>query len=124
MRIKEKEVKLLTLIFLIIPLTARAEVSDKIILPDMMLAYVIVLGSLGFFLNKKWPLFSPVVILITGVLASGGLATVYDTHIGPAAIKEQGQSYVYFAYIEFITVLVINLIGCYLGFKSRNNKHA
>lgn len=124
MRTEAMRKSLLSLTLMLLPITAQAEVSDKIILPYMMIIYALVLGALSVFINKKWPLYLPLTIIISCALASGGLATVYDTHIGPAAIKEQGQSYILFAYFELLTVLIANLIGGYLGFKARNKRHA
>jgi len=101
-----------------------AEVSDKIILPNMMVTYAVVLSTLAIALLRKWPLWFPLVSTITVALSSGGLATVLDTHIGPAAIAEQGVSYRYFAYSEIAVVLIANIIGIAWGMKLRGVKNA
>lgn len=110
--------------FLVYSSVVSAEVSDKIILQDMMVAYACVLSAVAIALLRKWPLWFPLISTITVALSSGGLATVLDTHIGPAAIAEQGASYKYFAYSEILVVLLANVFGIIWGMKLRRAKNA
>ena len=101
-----------------------AEVSDKIILPKMMLIYAVLLSIAAIALLRKWPWWFPLISLVTIALSSGGLATVMDTYVGPAAIAEQGITYKFFAYLEVSVVVFANLIGFMWGFKMRIVKNA
>jgi len=103
------------------PCAAFNEISGFIILPQTMVVYALVLSAIALYLNYRWVHVAPLVLLVTLVLASGGVTTVHTDFVGPAAIKEQGQSYVFFAYAEFLVVLFANSIGIYTGLK-RNKR--
>ena len=112
------------LVLFVFSSAAWAEVSDKIILPNMMAAYAVILSTTAILLLKKWPKWFLLISTITIALSSGGLITVLDEHVGPTAIIEQGTSYKYFAYAEISVVILANVIGLIWGLKSRRFAHA
>ncbi len=101
------------------PCSVIAEVSDKIILPPTMAIYAVVLSIIALFANYRWVMFFPLIALITIGLASGGISVVFDEQIGSAAIKEQGESYQYYAYAEILVVVFANIAGVIFGAKNR-----
>ena len=82
-----------------------------------MLVHALVLGAIAIFINYRWVKFSPVIFLITLVLASSSLNTVYNEFLGLIILKEQGQNYFYYAHAEVLAVLFANIIGIYFGIR-------
>jgi carbon starvation protein CstA len=91
------------------------EISDIITLPPLMMIHAIVLSAIALYMNYRWIMVSPIFFIITLVLAATGLNAVYSEFLGPLVIQDQGESYIYIAYSEFILVLIANIIGINFG---------
>lgn len=88
----------------------------------MMVVHALVLGAIAIYMNYRYIMVSPVIILVTLVLASTGLEAIHNEVLGPYVIRDQGQSYIYVAYSEFLLVFFANIIGINFGVIRRKNK--
>ncbi len=106
-------------ILFIIPSVAWAEVSDKIISIGEMIIYGIILSVIAVLMNWRYKKIFVITLIVTLYLASPGVATVLDEHVGPAAIREQGKIYSIVAYLSFIAVVLSNIAGLLLSKKNK-----
>ena len=82
------------------------QISDFITLPHIMMIHAVVLSGIALYMNYRFIMVSPIFFIVTLVLSATGLNAVYDEILGPFVISEQGDSYTYIAYSEFILVLL------------------
>ena len=98
------------------------EISDFITLPHVMMIHAVVLSAIALYMNYRWIMVSPIFFIITQVLAATGLNAIYNEVLAPYVISEQGESYIYIAYSEFILVFVANIVGINFGIERYKKK--
>ncbi len=77
----------------LLPPPALAEVSDKIETIPEHWAMGLLLGLLGF-VAWRWRKWAGIVFLLVSLpFATVGIAIIADSHVGPAALSEQGWPY-------------------------------
>lgn len=114
--------RLLLLLMLIFPLSAYAEVSDKIASMPVMWVQAAIFGCIGFYLaSKKWWL-SIVGFVLFFAMATGTYDMQSDKFMEVAVVKEQGEIYFAIGYITAIIVAVLTASGIFYGYWRRSTK--
>jgi hypothetical protein len=97
-----------------VPLAALAEVSDKVLtIPQIW--WWSVPGAVVAFVAWRYRYWCGFVVMLPAVSRSlAAVATVLDTHVGPAIRAEQGWPYIASAYGSFALVLTACIGGAFL----------
>jgi hypothetical protein len=114
----------ISLILVLLPLPALAEVSDKVAsVPQLWLTGVIA-GVVALLAGRYRFTLGVILLPISIFLVFAGLEPVRDPFVGPAIISEQGQAYAVAAYGSAFVLLALHLAGLWLSWRRRQRAAA
>jgi hypothetical protein len=113
--------RVILLFLVLVPVSAWAEVSDKIPSIFQMWVQGIIFGVICFYLaSKKWWL-AIVGVGLSIILFAGVYDMEADKYMRQAVINEQGETYLIYGYLSSFVVLLLAVLGIIYGYKKRSN---
>ena len=106
--------KRFALFLLALPTTARAEVMDKAISLNGIVAFSAVACLASFIAARHRPLFLLLILPAAGLLLAGDLAQTTDPYVGPAIRAEAGQFRVLIPWLAAASIILVTAGGLWL----------
>ena len=109
--------RFIILALVLIPISAHAEASDKILSIIELWGFGIVVTLIFTFLVRIYRMAALVGILVIGLYAYTIADIVDDPFVGPAVLEEQGVSYLIASYGSITLIALGVAFGVFLNFK-------
>ena len=102
------------LLLVTLPLTAQAEVTDKVVAINGIVSFSAVACLASFIAARYRPLFLLLVLPAAGLLIAGDMAQTLDPYVGPALRAEAGQFRLLMPWLAAASVILATAGGFWL----------